>query len=117
MYWLLAAGNGDKAVFARFSDTAGNLFNIVSDTIELTTAVPAAYGMTMNAGDLYTNKVTVTLTIGALPGTAEMQISNDGGFANIAWEPYRRGQDMANHAVRQLCNPPRRLYSLPTLSR
>lgn len=44
--------------------------------------------MTINSGALYTTSQAVTLTLGAPPGTAEMQLSNDGGFGGASWVPY-----------------------------
>jgi len=44
--------------------------------------------VTINQGALYTNKVAVQLTLSARPHTAEMQVSNDGGFVGVAWELY-----------------------------
>ena len=45
-------------------------------------------GLSINNGSLFTNQVTATLTIGSNPATAQIQVSNDGGFANALWEPY-----------------------------
>jgi len=49
----------------------------------------ADYAVTINAGALYTKNVSVTLTLIAPADTSEMQISNDGGFAQAHWEPYQ----------------------------
>jgi hypothetical protein len=46
------------------------------------------YGLSINDGALYTNQVTVTLSISSRPDTAQMQVSNDGGFAGAQWETY-----------------------------
>ena len=54
----------------------------------LDTTVDTEYGFTINAGAMFTNQTSVTLTIGAKPGTAHMEISNDGGFGGAVWEPY-----------------------------
>jgi hypothetical protein len=75
-------------VYGRFRDTAGNVSSVVSDTIELNTTVDPEYGLTINEGALFTNQTAVTLTISARPGTAQMKVSNDGGFAGAAWESY-----------------------------
>jgi hypothetical protein len=86
--WQLTNGDGLKTVYGRFKDSAGNLSAIVSDTITLDTSVQSEYGVTINDGALYTNQVTVQLKISAKPRTVAMQISNDGGFYGLAWEPY-----------------------------
>ena len=46
------------------------------------------FGLSINDGAIFTNQVTTTLTIGSKLATAQMQVSNDGGFANTLWEPY-----------------------------
>lgn len=86
--WLLETGDGLKTVYGRVRDGARHVSSVVSDTIEVDTTVTPEYGLTINDGALFTNKVTVTLTIGAQPGMAQMQVSNDGGFAGAEWEPY-----------------------------
>jgi hypothetical protein len=86
--WSLLSGDGVKTVYARFRDAAGNVSSSVSNTIELDTATEAEYGLTINDGAVYTNQTAVGLTIGAQAGTAQMQVSNDGGFAGATWEPY-----------------------------
>jgi hypothetical protein len=86
--WALMSGDGLQTVYARFRDVAGNVSLPVSSTIELDTATEAEYGLTINAGALFTNQTAVALTLGAQPGTAQMQVSNDGGFADALWEPY-----------------------------
>jgi hypothetical protein len=86
--WALTSGDGSKTVYGKFTDPAGNVSSVVSDTIDLDTTVVTDYGVTINDGALFTNQVTVTLKIGALPGTPRMMVSNDGGFAGAQWEPY-----------------------------
>jgi sugar lactone lactonase YvrE len=86
--WQLTGGDGEKTVYGRFKNSAGAISSIVSDTIALDTGVQAEYGVTINNGALYTCKIAVQLTISARPYTAEMQVSNDGGFNGATWEPY-----------------------------
>ncbi len=86
--WSLLSGDGIKTVYARFRDVAGNVSSPVSNTIALDTAGGAEYGVTINDGALFTNQTAVTLTISARPGTTQLQVSNDGGFAGAQWEPY-----------------------------
>jgi len=86
--WQLTNGDGLKTVYSRVKNSANLLSDIVSDTISLDTGVQSEYSVTINNGALYTNQVAVQLKISARPRTAEMQVSNDGGFDGAAWEPY-----------------------------
>jgi len=87
--WSLTADDGAKTVFARVKDSAGNISDVASSTITLDTAAGTQYGFTINNGELFTNQISVALTIGALPGTTRMMVSNDGGFNGAQWEPYK----------------------------
>jgi len=86
--WTLTDGDAPKTVYGRLRNGAGMISSVVSDTIELDTTVPPDYGLTISEGALYTNQTTVTLKVGAKPGTAQMQVSNDGGFAGTLWESF-----------------------------
>ncbi|HEU5098367.1 MAG TPA: VCBS repeat-containing protein [Roseiflexaceae bacterium] len=86
--WSLPAGDGVKTVYGRFRDAAGNTSALASDSIVLNTFVDTEYGLTINNGALFTNQISVTLSIGAPLGTTQLQVSNDGGFSGSAWEPY-----------------------------
>lgn len=84
----LTAGDGLKTVYAQFRDAPGNVSVPVSDTIELDTAAGTQRLVTINNGAIWTNTVSVTLTIGAPAGTTEVQLSNDGGFGGASWQPF-----------------------------
>ena len=86
--WSLLIGDGEKTAWARFRDGAGNVSAPVSDTIRLDTTVTPAHGLSINDGAIFTNQVTVTLSLQANPGTAQVMLSNDGGFSSAVWEPY-----------------------------
>jgi sugar lactone lactonase YvrE len=86
--WQLSGEDGLKTIYAHFKNSTGAISSIVSDTIQLDTSVQSEYSMTINNGALYTNNVAVQLTISARPHTAAMQVSNDGGFLGVDWEPY-----------------------------
>ncbi len=88
-FWQLPAGDGIQTVYGRVQNSAGAISSIVSDSITLDTGVQSEYSVTINNGALYTNQVAVQLTISAQTHTAEMQVSNDGGFLGVAWEPYQ----------------------------
>lgn len=87
--WILPAGDGLKAVYARFRDAAGNVSGVCSDTIVLDTAVPGG-SIVIDGGAEYAARVTATLTLSAsdaTSGLAGMQFSDDGA-AWGATEPY-----------------------------
>ena len=80
--------SGLQLVAAQFRDRVGNQSTTYTDTIILASQLGTDYGLSINNGDLFTNQAAVTLTIAAAPYTAEMQVSNDGGFQNSPWQPY-----------------------------
>ncbi len=86
--WTLEGADGLKTVYIRYKDGANNVSLVYSDTIDLDTSVGDEYGLTINDGALFTNKVTVTLSLPAKSYTVQMMVSNDGGFAGASWEPY-----------------------------
>jgi hypothetical protein len=86
--WPLSSGDGPKTVQVRVRDAAGNISATASDTIALDTSLGAQFGVSINGGAQFTNSVDVTLSLPAEPGTAEMQVGNDGGLIGAAWEPY-----------------------------
>jgi len=86
--WTLSSGDGEKVVWMRLRDAAGNVSPPVSDTIKLDTTAASAYGFAINEDALFTNQVTVTLNLPANPKTAQVMVSNGGGFYGAAWEPY-----------------------------
>ncbi len=86
--WTLTSGDGAKTVYARSKDSAGNVSPVISATIGLDTAALAYPGVAINQGLYFANQMTATLMLGAAAGTAQMQVSNDAGFAGAKWEPY-----------------------------
>ena len=89
----LGPGDGDKTVSVEFMDRAGNISLPVTDTILLDTSHGSEYGIAVNEDALWTNSTAVSLSIPAVAGTAEMQVSNGGSFNGAAWEPYRLYRD------------------------
>lgn len=84
----LAGQDGQKTVHAQFSDGDGGVSSAVTSTIRLDTAAGIKRLVSINRGVVWTNSTGVTLTIGAPAQTAEMQISNDGGFGDADWQPF-----------------------------
>ncbi|MHB0877042.1 MAG: M4 family metallopeptidase [Anaerolineae bacterium] len=52
------------------------------------TPTPPGFSVSIDGGALYTNSTSVVLSLSAATGYNEMQVSNDGGFAGAAWEPF-----------------------------
>lgn len=86
--WTLTGGDGVKTVYGRVRDRAGNISAQRTVTIILDTTVEAQFSVLINNGALYTRSTAVRLSIGARPGTARMQISNQGSFLGVPIEPY-----------------------------
>ena len=72
----------------QFRDSANNVSTVYSDTVILDRSQGADFGVSINEGADWTNTTEVMLTLPAEARTAEMQVSNDGGFIGIPWEAY-----------------------------
>ncbi len=85
--WMLAEGDGLKTVYVRFRDLAGNASNeTISDEIALD-GTPPSGAVSINAGAIYTNALSVTLALSAADagaGVAQMQFSNDA----VSWSDW-----------------------------
>jgi len=82
--WTLTAGDGEKTVYARYKDNAGNWSSPVTDTIILDTAPPTG-SILINNGDAYTRITDVVLTLSCTDssGCSKMKFSSDGS----TWTP------------------------------
>ena len=96
--WTLPAGDGPKTVYASFRDAAGNVSEIVSDTIVLDTTRPVAKAPTVSlpAGStLGTSKIPVRVAWSATDangiGSYLVQMSTYDGSAWSAWSTIYRG--------------------------
>jgi|GEM_PF-3791189 len=88
--WNLTAGDGDKTVYVRFKDEAGNIGSAVSASIKLDTTAPTGT-ISINDGEQWTNSLDVTLTLTMDDGiegsgASKMRFSND-GTSWSGWEP------------------------------
>lgn len=85
--WLLFGNNGEKRVYAKFRDEAGNESGVATDEIILDTEPPIPRRLLINGKNTTTSAERVTLTIQAT-GASQMMISNDPKFEGALWEPY-----------------------------
>lgn len=86
----LSQGDGVKTVYVRFRDNAGNVSEPASASLLVDTEPP--FGGVAVADQIVGPKfITVTAYLGAideLSGVADMQISSESSFTDIAWQPY-----------------------------
>ncbi|MBB6463192.1 hypothetical protein [Flammeovirga kamogawensis] len=87
--WTLTEGDGDKVIYGKFYDYAGNESFEARGKITLDRTLPNVSEIVINGHELMTNKLEVQLKITA-EDADEMIISNDYSFASpCTWEPYR----------------------------
>ena len=86
--WTLPLGEGLRTVYVRGVDWVGNVSPVVSATISLEPESAAFTGVIIEGGQYFARAITTTLTLGAKPGTAQMQVSHRPDFARAKWEPY-----------------------------
>ncbi|NME70114.1 hypothetical protein [Flammeovirga aprica] len=88
--WLLTEGDGEKTIYAKFYDYAGNESFETRGQIILDRTVPMATEISINDNEVSTNSLEVNLKLNAENAT-EMIICNDYSFASPStWEPFRR---------------------------
>ncbi len=85
----LTAADGEKTIYAQFSDDAGNQSEIVSSKIILDTTPPKIKQFTIDDGAEWTNNTEkkVKLSVNA-SGAHEMMISDNPGFGNSSWQSF-----------------------------
>jgi len=86
--YILPGIDGEKHIYIQFMDSAGNISDILGDTILLDRSPPFVADVRINDGAKGTNNETVTLTLEAR-GAVEMKIANDYTFKGVEWEPYK----------------------------
>jgi hypothetical protein len=88
--WTLTDTDGEKTVYVKYRDEAGNESEVLSDTI-IYDSTPPEGTIIINDGDEYTNALAVNLTIAATDetsGVGEMMLSEDETFADGSWVAY-----------------------------
>lgn len=85
--WTFREGEGDKTLYAKFRDRAGNESEACSDTIILDTTPPGGVAVAIANDAEYVSSPEVVL---GLEGdeAAFMQVSNDSALAGARWMPY-----------------------------
>ncbi len=86
----LPARDGEKTVYFKVTDNAGNLAEPVSDNIILDTTPPQYLSIVINKGFMETNSTAAILNVSAydeLSGVDKIAFSTDGNNWSM-WEPY-----------------------------
>jgi hypothetical protein len=90
--WILNNSYGDKTVFVRFKDLAGNRSEIYADTInyvDVSTMPRVTPSIAIKAGATHTNVINNDISIYA-PGAVEMRFANSADFSlnPSGWESF-----------------------------
>jgi hypothetical protein len=88
--YTLPSGDGQKTIYYKIQDSAGNTVDYIFDNIILDTAPPEELSVQINDNSEFTNSEEVTLTVYAkdlLSGIYEMSFSTDDATWS-AWEPF-----------------------------
>ena len=89
-YFDIPVGDGEKSIYLKVLDYAGNIAKPVVDTIVLDTTPPRELAISINEGDLYTTSPHVDLKLHAtdfLSGVGDMTLSLD-GIEWTSWEKF-----------------------------
>jgi lipopolysaccharide export system protein LptC len=92
--WRLEGDDGEKNVYVKFKDKAGNETEPITAAIMLDRQEPVGEEVIVNNGDACTNnpnnRVKLTLRV---EGATEMAFSQNTYFNNVKWEPYKESKD------------------------
>jgi hypothetical protein len=92
--WKLDGDDGEKSIFVKFSDNAGNETEPITASIVLDRQEPVGEEIIINNGDACTNNPSnrVKLTLRA-EGATEMAFSQNTYFNNVKWETFKEAKD------------------------
>jgi hypothetical protein len=93
---ILPSGDGEKHVYFKVSDKAGNIAGMVSDSIILDTTPPEQMSILINEDAEFTNSTTVALALTAqdlTSGVKNMSFSFDGVYWD-AWDEFNKSKAM-----------------------
>lgn len=88
--WFQYAVTGSR-VYVLGGSMPGGWYTRSTEWIDLSAGVTPpidSHRVSINEGALFTNQISVTLSIEAPASVAEMMVSNDGGFSGAGWQPY-----------------------------
>jgi len=91
--WLLKGQDGNKTVYVKFRDKAGNESSVLQKSISLDTEAPVIYTFEINKGETMVDGLDVELFLkvkymDGLPDARYMQVSNTKDFSAASWETF-----------------------------
>lgn len=86
--WTLSEGDGNKRVFMKVRDYAGNESSITMDSIILDTIAPAVKQILINGGADYTNSLSANVYLDVTGDVYEMKVACDGILDSEPWLVY-----------------------------
>ncbi len=85
--WKLAVGDGEKGVYAKFRDRAGNVSTPVSDRVVLDLTAPLDTRIAVEKNSKYVQSTTVTVNVFAR-GASEVMLGKSEQFTGATWQKY-----------------------------
>lgn len=88
--WTPSSGDGEKQLYARFRDSAGNASTFYSSTVVIDSHPPLG-GINILEDIIGANTVNMHLYLGAednLSGVSAIRISHNPSFADAPWQPF-----------------------------
>ncbi len=97
-YWIFSPGEGDKELFARFKDAAGNISQTINGKIKLDFTPPVCDTFNIDNGNDFTNNAQKKVTLDfSVRDAVKMTISNspiqDPTSPTVTWEDYKPEKD------------------------
>ncbi len=90
--WVLSnSADGEKMIFAKFRDKAGNISEIAMDKIIIDTQGPFRTKIVINNDEEFTADSTGKVTITAVgTGITQIKLSNTKDLSKAVWQPYKK---------------------------
>lgn len=88
--WVPTSGDGEKTLYARFRDTAGNISDVVENAFVLDSTAPTG-DLLITPGVVGGEALTITLSLPAndtLSGVTDMRIGTSADLTTADWQPY-----------------------------
>lgn len=90
--WTLQGRDGEKKVYAKFRDEAGNESTLAIGKIEMDIQAPIPGAIKVNNGEVLIKASDIKLTLSA-SGAVEMMVSGSPRFEGASWEAYMKTKD------------------------